>query len=129
MDKDIILVCKNYVFFMIFLFSTPQLIQHLTELSEKVGGGMKCIGLYKGTTSQTPITVQLSDFNYAPESADDYILLIDTGVQAIAQQTANQAWGMGCRIEEKTTTYFTVHHGQGASGYGIPFSVQIVALK
>lgn len=52
MDKDIILVCKNYVFFMIFLFSTPQLIQQLTDILEN--GMMKKITRYEAVAENMP---------------------------------------------------------------------------
>jgi hypothetical protein len=104
----------------------------LTELSEKVGVGMKCVGFWQGTVTNNLTSFNLeSDFDYNPESAEDYIILINTGVGYVQQQQSPNpyAWGDGVYIVGKTNTSFSVRSTNTDAGWATECSIQILALK
>jgi membrane protease subunit (stomatin/prohibitin family) len=91
----------------------------LTELSEKVGGGMKCAltgnGIAKGNT---PWEVNISSLNLT--SAEDSFVIINCMVTG-----GNYGEDMGY-ILTKTATKFTI---KGMGDNGIHIGYQVITLK
>jgi hypothetical protein len=96
-----------------------QLNNDLTELSEKVGAGMKCALIGNGIAkANVPLTVDISSLNLT--STEDYFIIINGLVSG-----GNYAQNMGY-ILTKTATEFTIK-GQGSEGIYIGY--QVITLK
>jgi len=98
-----------------------QLNNDLTVINRKVGNGVRIIGITSGHGSDNNgHTVNLSDFNYYPSSADDYIVLLEV-------KGANNT-SLFPTITSKTTTSFHVKDFQTGVGAG-DWNATILALK
>lgn len=79
----------------------------LTDLAEKVGGGMKCakFGTYEVTNNNKSATIDISDL--ALTSADDYMVIFDCQGHSIS--TSSTTTGAGSvSLTSKTATSFTI---------------------
>jgi hypothetical protein len=104
-----------------FQSQITELNNDLTDINRKVGNGVRIIGTTSGNgTSDSGHTVNLSDFNYYPSSADDYIVILEI--------TRLNSTNFFPSVTSKTTTSFFVKDFQTGVGAG-DWKATIVALK
>jgi len=94
---------------------------NLTEISEKVGGGMKC-AMFGTINASGDNNIDISSLNL--QSEEDYLVILDSDTYAISSTHTNgDSNGDGAYLKAKTATNFTI------TARAIPVSYQVITFR